>query len=254
MSRIIYLSIFIFASKFAIAQDSVVKQNEHSLSINYGLNQHKENNLFSKVHKGSLLLLGYKYSFSGKSITEVEYTAGYSLLSHPFETKRESFAILSNLQFRKLFRLKSTPNLYLGGKLGYYHQLSYYPYWEEQHVYWGTSGNLAIATKYQIEHNNKKHIFSLQVPIMALVSRPDANRLTVADNLNFSGVLSQMHSDFELGTFNKHLGFFSTYDFIFPIGTKQFGILAYLNYQRLKTKNAKSFQQLQYLIGTKIIF
>jgi len=258
MKKIILLICCGFISICGNAQmnTGATKQSNHSIAFFYGLNQHKDNNLFGVVHSGGLFRLDYKWAKVKRSISEFELKGGYSTLQHPFETGTDSegsFAAVAHVQYSRLFPTKND-NLHIGGALVYWSLLPYYPYWEEQHIYWATSGNIALALRHNFTHKDKQHRLSFQTPLLATVSRPAENPLTLTDNISFNGFIGHLHSNFELGTVNKHFGVLMSYEYIFPIGNKNMGIIANFNYQRLKTSISQPFQQLQYLIGSKFIF
>lgn len=225
----------------------------HSLQVYSGHNQQRDDNLAGVVHRGNTIGAEYEFTRRTEGITRFTFSADYSPLIQSLEFERESFSINSQLQLSRLFSSANWRGLYLGGAIGLWNSVSYYPYWDEQHVFWSTSAFFSLVLRYDI-HNNGTHIFGLQSPLVSMVSRPIEHRNTVADDISFSGFFDSFFNDFEPGTPDNHYGLSGSYEYNPGWLKRNISVTASFNYQRVTNNNSRPFKRLQLLFGTKYTF
>lgn len=228
-------------------------KSTHSLQAHMGHNQHRDDNLAGIVHSGNTIGAAYNFTRRGRGITQIAFSADYSSLIQPLEFERQSFSMNSHLQVYRLLPNAKWPGLYLGGAVGLWNSVSHYPYWDEQHVYWATSADVSLALKYEI-HSRSTHVFGLETPVLSMVSRPVENRMTVADDISFSGFIDSFFSDFDFGTLNYNFGLSGSYEYHPGWLEQDISVTAGFHYQRVTNENSLPFKRIQLMIGTKYSF
>ncbi|MHA2099560.1 MAG: hypothetical protein ACW99A_12865 [Candidatus Kariarchaeaceae archaeon] len=193
-----------------LSQDTT-KSTVSDFGITLGLNQFqiKEQILTNIRHSGFLGSFGLSYSWLElMSFKELKFNIIINMLSSRYETHQESIAANPSLHFRYIIKatnLKENLNLYLGGIAGWNLYMNHYEMWDESHIYWLNSYYIGLASRLSYQASEKSIInLDINIPIVALVSRPPERFLYKELNPEFSWFVSQFHKDLTLTSVHQH--------------------------------------------------
>lgn len=246
--------VFTHAQNIISIENKATNKDRHAIQLYYGSKQTLDENLSVVVHQGRTLGLDYSWRSYQDGITESNIKGAYTSYMHPLEFEAESFSVETQLSFSRLKKFTRNRGMYIGAAAALWSELMYFPYWDEQHVYWATSGHVAAAVRYELYRNNATHSFTVQTPLLSFVSRPAENRLTVADDISTSGFAKSLFSDLEVGSLNQHAGVTLGYEYLLRWKKRTIGIVAELDYHRVKTSQSLPFKRRHLLIGTRYQF
>ena len=239
----------------------LLAQNEwklRSFQLDAGINQIKEENLHPKVHKGLIYGLQFEHLKYRKRTT----SWGMGLQFSRLKTKYEDLSASANAQlfarYAKLFPISQTPkrSWLLGPEANLHYVLSFFPNWDESHLYWANTWGAGIHNKFIFQIKEKRSLdWELRIPLVSLLSRPEPNRLYKIDDLSAGGIISSLHSNLEGAFWNKSLMIWTKVEYQFQISEKTTQALCYsFEYARIKSKEGAPFQNLQHHVGLKIYF
>ena len=136
------------------------------------------------------------------------------------------------------------------------YNLSFYPNWDESHLYWGSSFNIGIGNKLNYQINDKQTlVIDLDISLFSVFSRPELDRQYKIDDISFGGIIKNIHSNLETGTMNKSVLATFQSEYQFRISKKITQAICYsYNYERLKSDEGLPFQGSLHQIGLKIYF
>lgn len=254
----LYTVILTICSFSLWAQDTFEIKSSNRFQLDIGMIQIKEENLHPKVHKGLLYVLQYEHARQKRNISTFTITLGYSRL----KTKYEDLSATANIQlsgnYSYLFEAVKGKDLKytIGPALLLYYNLSYYPNWDDSHLYWGNSLDLGIKNNLHYRINDKQSlVVDLELSLFSVFSRPGLNRQYKIDDISFSGVIKNLHSNLEGGTINKSLLFCLQAEYQFHISNKTTQAICYsYDYRRFKSSVGLPFQNSLHKTGLKIYF
>lgn len=229
-----------------------------SFQLDFGVNKLKEENLHAKVHTGILYGLIYEHTKQTKNISNFGIGLTYSRL----KTKYEELSASANIQlfgnYDYLFETvkKGKLTYLIGPKLKLHYNLSFYPNWDESHLYWGSCLNFGIRNKLSYHMSNKQTlVFDLGLSLFSVFSRPEQDRPYKIDDISLGGIIENIHSNLETGSIDKSLlvAFQTEYQFHTSEKITQAFCYSY-DYKRLKSNEGNPFQGSLHQIGLKIYF
>ncbi|MCF8379080.1 MAG: hypothetical protein K9H49_05845 [Bacteroidales bacterium] len=234
----------------------VIKLN--SFQLDGGVNKLKEENLHTKVHTGLLYGLVYEHTRQTKNISNF----GIGLRFSRLKTKYEELSASANIQlfgkYGYLFEsVKSSRVAYnIGPGIKLHYNLSYYPNWDESHLYWGSSLNFGISNKFKYQVNNNQTLaFDLYFSLFSILSRPERDRQYKIDNISVLGILKNLNSNLEAGTVNKSFQTTFRAEYLFHTSENITQAICYsYDYSRLKENEGNPFQGSLHQLGLKIYF
>jgi hypothetical protein len=196
----ILIIVLSFLISYAFAQqkdEQPVKQN--SISILTGYNQFKDENLHPKVNSGLMIGAYFKHSEISKIISEYGAGLKVSILN----TAYEGFASSANIQilgnYNYLFTVAENEKLkyYLGPNADLQYGASAYFNWDESHLYWANYLSAGVGNKLSYQFGDKTLDFTLNIPVVSVISRPLNNRQYKIDNMTFGGIVKNLCGNLE---------------------------------------------------------
>lgn len=250
--------LFLFSASFCFGQDSKPYSKQNSFQLDAGLNQLKEKNLHPKAHSGACFGLLYSNLRTKRYQKQFEIGVQFSRL----KTKYESLAASMNIQlFANYAYLLNgiTKNKFtytLGPEIWLHYNLSFYPNWDESHLYWADYLGLGVRNKLKYQLNEKQALkLDISIPVASLISRPELDRMYKIDDISVGGILGSMHSNLEGKLWNYSFILKSRLEYLFQISERFTQAICYsFNYSRFRAKEGLPFQNLQHLIGLKLYF
>jgi hypothetical protein len=235
--------------------DSTLYRN---VSVHFGFNQIKEENLHPKVHYGTISGLSYsRYDLSGKG-SFLEFGLFYSRLKTGFEDLSASLNGQLFLAYSKIFTVDASPKqiLSIGPLVGLKYNISYYPHWDESHLYWANDLSLGAKSILQYRLSEKTTLLAdLGLSFVSLMSRPEKDRQYKIDDLSFRGIMHNFHSNIEMTAFHKALKFSFKKEAQFRLTDNYLQSIFYqYNYTRMDSSHAHLFQNSLHAIGLKFYF
>ena len=182
-------------------------KRQHSLQLISGIQQIKEKNLHPKVHQGMSTGLGYQSSREIKNVSQFEASILFTKLKTDFENNAASINIQLNLNKNYLFKIRHSQKLrfHTGIEGALQYRISHYPNWDESHLYWANYASINSASLLSFNLKEKQVLtFSLNIPVIMLLSRPESNRQFKIDDLSLGGLLESFHSTPELSGWNRN--------------------------------------------------
>jgi hypothetical protein len=254
-TRISILTLFISAN--VIAQtESMYKQNSFQFSV--GINQIKEGNLHYKVHKGAIYSLSYAHTKVKKNYSVFDVQIQFSKIKTRFENASNSMNIQVGTNYGYLFELINNDklSLYTGPNLSAKYRLSYYPNWDDSHLYWADDISLGLANKLKYKFTeNTALTLDLKFTLLSTFNRPEQNRDYKIDDVSFGGILTNMNSDFEFGTINSGFNLQFQTEYCFKLSPKiEEAIIYSFDYSILNAKEGNPFYNIQHKLGLKLLF
>ncbi len=236
--------------------DSISKRN--AIQVTFGLNQIKEKNLTNKVHSGVSYLLKYNHEKIKKNLSQYRFTILFSKIKTPYESASRSMNIQLEGNYGYLFSIIKTRKcqFYIGPELSANYRLSFYPNWDDSHLYWADDFSLSISNRVQYSLNKKSFLLvDFNISVLSLFSRPELYRNYKIDDVSVGGIFSNMNSNFNFGTVDKALKLYihTEYQFQTSMKVKQ-SIVYSFNYSTFNAKESMSFQNILHQLGFKIYF
>ena len=253
------LSLLLIFFTFVLkAQENTNVNKSNGVQLDFGLIQIKEENLHPKAHHGLLYRLQYEHSRQKINISNFHIGLGFSRL----KTKYEELSATANAQlqgdYQYLFKIRNTNKLtyHLGPEIKLTYNLSFFPNWDESHLYWASSLDLGIRNKSSYHINARQSLeMDLGISLFSVFSRPELERQYKIDDISLAAILGSMNSNPEGGTMNKSfiLSFQAEYQFHTSESIKQAICYSY-GYNRVKSNDGFPFQENLHKLGFKIYF
>jgi hypothetical protein len=259
-NRIISSVMMLLVGTSGYAQDTA-EQNSmasaHAIGVTIGVNQIKEANLLSRAHSGFVTTLSYDYVHSDQNYRDFQFLLGYSRIIARSEDITKSANFLITVSSCYAFGLAEQQSLkyFLGPQVKLSYSAGAYPNWDDSHLYWANYISAGINNVLIYSFQNETRLVShISMPLLSLFSRPDLLRLKKFDDLSFGGIINSLHSNLNLGFWNRayHLHFDLEYQF--PVfRTKQEAFFYSLEYVRLRQNDGNPYTQLIHQIGIKVL-
>jgi hypothetical protein len=241
---------------FAQEPFDTIKRN--NIKLDFGINQIKEENMHPKVHSGTITGLSYNRHLKSKNISEFGINIRYSRAKTVYEdlSATVNAHIIVNYQylFKTLYRAKFMyavgPETYLN------YNVSFYPNWDESHLYWANSFSLGASNKlsYQISKSNTL-VFDLRFSVISIISRPEKDRQYKIDDLSFGGIMKDLNSNLEFCSVDKALLVAYQIEYQFHFSPKVSQAICYsYDYSRINRKQGSPFQNNIHRLGFIIYF
>lgn len=241
-----------------IAQPNADAPVKHKgISLHIGHSQLKDENLHPKVFRGLTVESFYFHSNFGNHISE--YSAGFRLSA--MHTALEEFPSAASISiigsYRYLFRVVHNEkwNYFLGPVAELQYGTNAYFNWDESHLYFANylSGGLGNRLRYAM--GNKSLDFSLEIPVISGISRPELNRQYKIDDMRFGGILKNLSSNPEVAFMNKNFfvrtGLKINY---LSKGGKPRSIGYHFRYHFMQADNGNPYQNIEHFISYKFSF
>ena len=240
------------------AQDRDLTHKTHSLYLQFGRYELKEENLHGKVHKGLLYGLTYEHSKQSKNLSQYNIGLVFSRLKTTYEELPTSANVQLFGNYNYLFEMINNAKFsyHFGPEFRAHYDLSFYPNWDESHLYWADYVSIGVGNQFHYRINEKQSLrINAGLPFVSIISRPELNKQYKIDDISFGGILNSMNSNIEGGTLNRSFYFRSKIEYHFQISDRIGEAICYsYNYNRVKSSNGHPFQSNQHNLGLKIYF
>jgi hypothetical protein len=241
-----------------LAQNSADSAKRNCLTLDFGLNQIKEENIHPKVHSGTITGLGYSHTLETKNVSEWGLNFRYSRLKTTYEDLSASANIQIAAHYHYLFKAISRQRYTyaVGPEVKLIYNIGLYPNWDESHLYWGNSFSLGVDNEFRYKlSENKSLIFNGYISVVSVLSRPEPDRQYKFDDLTFSGIVENFHSNMEAGTVDKAIALICRAEYKFGAGPRLAQALFYkVDYSRMEGSPGSAFRQCLHQLGFKLYF
>ena len=234
--------------------DSLVR---NCLTLDFGVNRIREENLHPKVHTGTITGLEYGRACESKNIAGWGIGFRYSRLKTSYEDLSASANIQIRAHYHYLFRVVQGKYTYaVGPEVKVIYNVGLYPNWDESHLYWANTFSVGVDNEFRYEiPETGLLILNGYISVVSLLSRPDPNRQYKFDDLSFGGVMDSFHSNMAAGTVNKAINCVFQAEYKFGVSTRlSQGLFYRAEYSRMKGSPALLFQQNIHHVGLKLYF
>jgi hypothetical protein len=257
--RIISTVILLLMANFAYGQNTTELDSmasTHSIGVTIGINQIKEANLLSRVHSGFVTTLSYGCIHSQQNYSDFQFLLGYSRIIARSEDITKSVNILIGTSYSYAFKAVDRQSLtyFIGPQVKLSYSAGAYPNWDDSHLYWANYMSVGINNVliYRL-HDETRLVSHISIPLLSIFSRPDLVRLKKFDDLSFSGIVKNLHSNMKLGFWNTAFHLHVDIEYQFPIfRTKQEAFFYSIDYVRLRRYDDNPYTQLMHQIGIKV--
>lgn len=241
----------------ANAQRTDSNQFEHVVGIQFGVNQIKDENLHSKVNTGTSTKLFYAFEKKEKNWHQFQFTIGYSRLKTGLEDLSKTINLELDLDYSLNFPVlrKRNFNYYVGPDARITYNVSFYPNWDDSHLYWADYYAVGVSNILFLELKNENEwISSISFPLFSVFSRPDLYRLYKIDDTDVSGIVNNLNSNLTPATATNVFYIRFRTEYRVPIfKDKQQGFTFSTDYSFVTENSGNSFSQLCYQVGIKIL-
>ncbi len=255
MKQSITIFFLLVCTTIMVAQADALKK-KNSFQLSFGLNQIKEKTIHPKVHSGTSLLLKYTRKKEKKNRSRYNVSFLFSKIKTKYENATRSTNIQLKGDYGYLFNLKKTGKyqFFLGPSLSANYRLSFYPNWDESHLYWADDFSLELSNQFQYFINDKKTlVLDLNISAFSLFSRPELHRNHKIDDVSAGGIIKSMHSNYQFGTVNQAINICFQSEYQFKISDKIHQAIVYtFDYSRFK--EPLPFRNMQHNLSFKIYF
>lgn len=227
----------------------------NNIDLGIGINQLKEGNLHPKVHSGLRFQPAFAHRFQSRQYSELQVAMGYSRIKTRFEELNASVNLQFNSSYRYLikhtesgkFSMATGPGLHLR------YNVSYYPRWDDSHLYWANHVNLSVENQMDYRLNEAKLLKGyLGLSLLSLISRPVADRQYKIDDLSFGGIVGNFHRFSTLGTVDKAVDLSTEIEYYNQLSpTKAHGLFYAFDHRRIQGQSSNVFQNSIHQIGFK---
>ena len=206
---VILILIFLHQSIIFAQGKNESNSNDFGLSVGLAEYQVKEKVLNNIRHQGLFPSLGFSYEkIREVSQQKFELNLNFNLLKSRYDPEAASIVINPSISYRYARMVKNiTPDihLFLGGIAGFNSYSAYHLNWDDSHIYWLTAYDLGVDCIFIYQRPNK-HSFMLEInmPVVALVSRPPERFLYKVLNPKFSWLISEFHDNMRLTSIHQH--------------------------------------------------
>jgi hypothetical protein len=227
------------------------------IGFQFGVNQIKDENLHPKVSTGTSTELFYAFEKKGKTWSRFQFTLGYSRLKTGLEDLSKTINLQLDFDYSLNFFASGKSNFkyYVGPEARIAYNVSFYPNWDDSHLYWANYYALGVSNILFIQLNNEKQwINSLSMPVFSVFSRPDLYRLYKIDDTDFSGIAHNLNSNLAPATVTNVFYIKFQTEYRVPIfKEKQQGFIFSTDYSLVREKDGNPFSQLNYQVGIKML-
>ena len=254
----------IFTLLFAIicfnlgAQEDKTSNISRSFQFDMGMKQIKEENIHPKVHHGLLYTLKYEHAKQSRNISAYTIGLGYSRLKTKYEDLSASANLLLQCDYHYLFEIKNKNKYtyHLGPEINLVYDLSYYPNWDESHLYWASCLDLGIQNKFNFNISYRQSLaVDIGFNLFSIFSRPTLDRQYKIDDISLVGIMKNINSNLETGMINKSFLLAFKVEYQFHTCEKITQAICYsYNYRRVKSIEGFPLQNNLHKIGFKIYF
>ena len=231
-------------------------RTRHYLSLQTGINQLRDELLLPKVSTGTVTRLNYGFERNRNFLSQFSLHMGYSRLRNTYEDVSKTV----NLEFHSRYGLgilaasAAKLRMYIGPEAGVTYNATYFPNWDESHLYWasyitlGVKGNLVMNLK-----NRTEWVSSLSLPVVSAFSRPPRYRDYKIDDLDAGGVIRQLNSHYRAGLWNRLFNMRFSTAYRFPAGRRRLESVYYtFEYLYAQNHNDGAYFQIVQQLGIKI--
>jgi len=228
----------------------------HFGSLQFGLNQIKEENLHPKVSTGTCMDLTYGFEIRKKNWQKFHLTLGYSRLKTELEELSKSLNVKINLSYSTGFKLtRGTKfNYYLGPEATLAYNFSFLPNWDDSHLYWADYLSIGVKNSFLVKLKNKNALVTdLSIPLFSVFSRPELYRLYKIDDTDAGGIISNLNSNISAAHLTNVFFLHFQTEWRFPVfKTKTQAFTYSLDWVRVKHNDGNPYNQLTNQIGLKL--
>lgn len=203
--------LFLAVSSSVILAQNKGEGRENDFGVSLGLTEYqgKEFILNNVRHSGMFPSFGLLYEIQKElALHKIEFHSSFNPLKSRYEKEEATFASNVAINYKyahKVGNIDPHLSLFLGGVAGMDANIAYYENWDESHYYWLTSYYLGIYDNLKYQYT-KDSFFSarIQLPLLAIISRPPDRFLNSEINPEFSAILSSIHDNLKLTSIHEH--------------------------------------------------
>ncbi|MEJ2206901.1 MAG: hypothetical protein P8170_22665 [Gemmatimonadota bacterium] len=209
------------------------------------------------AHKGRLGSLGLTYEQSGTgSRHRFDLELAVAPLRSRFESEWGSVATDLKLAYRSAWEVARPGRafaIHVGGVFDVLSHMAYFGKWDDSHVYWLTAyalGPTAMAT-YEA---GDAHALTLEarLPVVALVSRPEALIDYKAANPDAGWIVKKLHEGIGLRSLNEHVALDVALRYQRPVGSRIRGVFWQMIYLQNHQTDSADLEVLRYALGISV--
>ena len=209
--KIAFITIFIFLNLKITFPQGKIESSNNNFGLSIGLTEYqvKEKILNNIRHRGMFISGGLFYEkIKESSHQKYELYIIPNALKSRYDPDKASKSIHTFFDYRytrKVKNINKDLSVYLGGIAGFESHISYYENWNDSHLYWLTSYYLGSDAMLKY-HPSEKNIVSLDIniPVIALISRPPERTLYKLLNPEFSWIVRKFHENLRLVSIHQH--------------------------------------------------
>jgi hypothetical protein len=240
----------------ANAQRSDIIRSDHVIGIQFGVNQIKEENLHSKVNRGTSTELFYAFEKRRQVWNQFQFTIGYSRLKTGLEDLSKTINLKLDFDYSLNFSVAGKRNMkyYVGPAARVMYNVSFYPNWDDSHLYWADYYALGVNNILFVQlENENQWVTSLSFPLFSIFSRPDLYREYKIDDTDFAGIVRNLNSDLAPAVVTNLFYVRFRTEYRVPIfNDKQQGFTFSTDYSVVRKDGGNAFSQLCYQVGINI--
>jgi len=155
---------------------------------------------------GGLLALGYEHRGAGmRHAASLELPAAW--VTNRYDAGGAALALRLDYTLLVPVAELAGGRLWAGGRYRWDHALQYFADWDEEHLYWLSAHELGPAVAWELAVAPTQSLrASLSLPVVALASRPPAERTNKIDDLKSVGfLLGRPHEDMSLTSLHEYV-------------------------------------------------
>ena len=225
------------------------------ISLQFGINQIKDENLLPKVSTGTITELSYGFEKRKLKLQQFHFTVGYSRLKTEFEDLSKTANLELNMDYNLGCQLAQKNNFtyYLGPELRLSYNACYFPNWDDSHLYWADHLSIGAQNNFLLQFKNKNTwLTSISMPLFSIFSRPELYRLYKIDDIDFAGFAVNLNSNITAAHLTNVFYLNLQSEYCFPAFENKSEAFTYtFKWLRVKHDEGNPFNQVNHQIGIK---
>jgi hypothetical protein len=250
---LLFLILWVIPELHSQGSDGTSQKNR--ISIILGHTQIKEENLHPKVFRGAALGIYYAHETYRHNISAYETGVKASLLNTTYEKFPSAINASFRGSYRYLFHMSDNGKLhyFMGPVFDLQYGAGFYFNWDESHLYYANYLSAGLGNRIQYGLGKNALEFSLDIPVLSVISRPEPNRQYKIDDMTFTGVVKNLASNPGLAFMNRNFNVKTSVKWKFKAkGRTQVGY--HFLYHFMQAREGELFQHADHSVSYTFIF
>lgn len=206
---IILVLLILSLQKCFSQEENTYNKNDFGMTVGLTDYQVRDKVLNNIRHRGIFPSLGFSYEWiRAVKRQRIELYLIFNMLKSRYDPDHNTFIINPSLNYsyvRKVKEINPKIDLLIGGITGLHSHQAYFGNWDDSHIYWLTYYYIGFDGVLTYQKSQKSSFyFEIEIPILALVSRPPERFLYKIMDDKFSWIVHEIHTNLKFTSIHQH--------------------------------------------------